>query len=141
MYLLLYSTSDSILIVLLIILSFGWTVTFKSTVDFDIYVPLTSMLGMINIIMTCLNKVTDGSHDKFHVFDSIPAYIMVFFRLIGFAAFVAGIIVSFIKLKNGDDSKKKRIYFVYLAILGTLYLTFIPGSLLLVNLFESHERK
>ncbi len=60
MYLLLYSISDSIIIVLLLLLSFGWTVTFSSTKDFDLYVPLAGMLGMINVIMTTLNKVTDG---------------------------------------------------------------------------------
>lgn len=99
MYLLLYAISDSIIIVLLMILAFGWTVTFNSTKDFDLYVPLASMLGMINVIMTTLNKVTDGDHNKYHMFDSVPAYIMVFFRLIGFCVFLAGIIRSFLKLK------------------------------------------
>jgi hypothetical protein len=100
MYLLLYSVSDSIIIVLLLLLAFGWTVIFSSTKDFDLYVPLASMLGMINVIMTALNKVTDGDHDKYHIFDSIPAYIMVFFRLVGFGVFAAGIIRSFLKLKQ-----------------------------------------
>lgn len=130
MYLLLYSVSDSIIIVLLILLSFGWTVTFNSTKDFDLYVPLVSMLGMINVIMTTLNKVTDGDHDKYHMFDTIPAYIMVFFRLVGFGVFITGIARSFLRLKE-DQSKAYR-YFVQLAILGTIYLTFIPCSLVLV---------
>lgn len=99
MYLLLYSISDSVIMVLLMLLSFGWTVTFHSTKDFDLYVPLASMLGMINVIMTTLNKVTDGDHNKYHVFDSVPAYIMVFFRLVGFIIFVVGILRSFIQLK------------------------------------------
>lgn len=90
------------------LLAFGWTVTFKNTKDFDLYIPLASMLGVINIIMTTLNKVTDGNHNKFHVFDSIPAYIMVFFRLIGFGVFVAGIITSFIKLKERVQDQKKH---------------------------------
>jgi hypothetical protein len=139
MYLLLYSTSDSIIIVLLLLLSFGWTVTFSSTKDFDLYVPLASMLGMINVIMTTLNKVTDGDHDKYHIFDSIPAYIMVFFRLIGFGVFATGVIRSFINLK--PDQKKVFTYFVQLTILGTIYLTFIPISLLLIQFIDSSSRK
>jgi hypothetical protein len=99
MYLLLYSTSDSIIIVLLLLLSFGWTVTFTSTNDFDLYVPLASMLGIINIIMTTINKVTDGDHDKYHIFDSIPAYIMIFFRLVGLVIFAVGLLRTFLKLK------------------------------------------
>lgn len=59
-YLFLHATSDSILMVLLMLLSFGWTVTFKNARDFDLYVPLASMLGLVNIIMTMLNKISDG---------------------------------------------------------------------------------
>ena len=59
-YLLLHATSDSILLVLLMLLSFGWTVTFKQARDFDLYVPLACMLGLVNIIMTMLNKISDG---------------------------------------------------------------------------------
>ena len=99
MYLLFHSISDSVILVLLILLAFGWTVTFKSTNDFDLYVPLTSMLGLVNVIMTVLNKVTDGDHDKYHIYDSVPAYIMLFFRLIGYFIFMGGIIRSLIMLK------------------------------------------
>lgn len=59
-YLFLHATSDSILMVLLMLLSFGWTVTFKNARDFDLYVPLAAMLGLVNIIMTMLNKISDG---------------------------------------------------------------------------------
>jgi len=60
MYLFLHSTSDSIVIVLLILLSYGWIITFNSLSDFDMYIPLACMLGLINVIMTLLNKVSDG---------------------------------------------------------------------------------
>lgn len=139
MYLLLYSVSDSVIIVLLLLLGFGWTVTFRSTKDFDLYVPLASMLGMINVIMTTLNKVTDGDHDKYHIFDSVPAYIMIFFRLLGFCIFIVGVIRCFLKTKP-EDSKIKK-YFLQLGLLGTIYLTFIPSSLMFITFIESHNRK
>lgn len=60
MFMLLHSISDSAIIVILLLLAYGWTVTFKNSMDFDLYVPLTCMLGMVNVIMTLLNKVTDG---------------------------------------------------------------------------------
>ena len=59
-YLLLHSISDSVIMVLLMLLAYGWTVTFKNTRDFDLYVPLACMLGLVNIIMTMLNKISDG---------------------------------------------------------------------------------
>jgi predicted membrane protein len=60
MFMLLHSVSDSAIIVILLLLAYGWTVTFKNSMDFDLYVPLACMLGMVNVIMTLLNKVTDG---------------------------------------------------------------------------------
>jgi hypothetical protein len=139
MYLLLHSTSDSILIVLVILLAFGWTVTFRNARDFDLYVPLASMLGLINIIMSLLNKVTDGEHNKYHMFDTIPAYIMIFFRLLAFSIFVYGVIRSYVKLKA--DQKQVISYFYKLAILGTIYLTFVPVGFVLVKSVEANYRK
>jgi hypothetical protein len=131
MYLLLHSTSDSILIVLLILLAFGWTVTFKNARDFDLYVPLASMLGLINIIMSLLNKVTDGEHNKYHMFDTIPAYIMIFFRLLAYVIFVVGVVRSYVGLKS--EQREVVGYFYRLALLGTIYLTFVPVGFVLVQ--------
>lgn len=52
------------------------------------------MLGVVNVLLTMLNKVTDGEVEKYHMFDTIPAYIMVGFRFLGFFIFVGGIIKS-----------------------------------------------
>jgi hypothetical protein len=101
-YLFLHSTSDSIIIVLLIQLSYGWIATYKSISDFDMYVPLACMLGLINVIMTLLNKVSDGEHDKYHMFDTISAYVMIFFRLAGLTAYVIGVIQSCSRLKRQE---------------------------------------
>ena len=59
-FMLLHSFSDSALLVILLLLAYGWTVTFNNSMDFDLYVPLACMLGFVNIIMTLLNKITDG---------------------------------------------------------------------------------
>lgn len=93
------STSDAILIVLIVLIAYGWTVTFKNSMDFDIYVPLVCMLGFINIIMTLLTKINDGDHDKYHMYDSIPAYVLIGFRILGFMIFIGGIIKSIVYLK------------------------------------------
>ena len=99
-YLILSASADSVIIVLLLLLAFGWTVTFSSHRELDLYVPLACMLGVVNVIMTMLNKVTDGDVQKYHMFDTIPAYIMLTFRAIGLFIFIGGIIRSHLKVKK-----------------------------------------
>lgn len=50
------------------------------------------MMGLITAILTLLNKISDGSHDKYHMYDTVPAYLLVFFKLATFAIFLAGCI-------------------------------------------------
>ena len=109
MFLFLHSIADSAIIIILLLLAFGWTVTFKNSMDFDIYVPLSFMLGIVNIIMTLLNKITDGEYDKHHMFDTIPAYVMIGFRLLGFLIFLGGIAKVLINLKNGENTIRRYI--------------------------------
>lgn len=139
MYMLLASISDSVIIVILLLLGYGWTVTFEDNQDFELYVPLACMLGLINVIMTMLNKISDGQHDKYHMYDTIPAYIMISFRLLGFLIFLGGSVKCLLSLKL--QQHKMRKYFVELLILGTIYLTFIPMSLYLVKFIETKYRK
>ena len=139
MFLLLHSVSDSIIIVIMLLLAFGWTVTFQNSMDFDLYVPLACMLGFVNIIMTVLNKITDGDHEKYHMFDTIPAYIMIGFRLLGFSIFLGGIIKVTLKIKA--EEKGLRRYFIQLGILGSLHLTFLPALIYLINYVDARYRK
>lgn len=139
MFMLLHSVSDSAIIVILLLLAYGWTVTFKNSMDFDLYVPLACMLGMVNVIMTLLNKVTDGEPDKYHMFDTIPAYIMIGFRMLAFAIFIGGIVKISLNLK-ADETTLRR-YVLELSILGTIYLTFLPASVYLVEFIDPKYRK
>lgn len=49
MYLFFHGLADSIIISILIFVSFGWTVTFIKHQDFDLYIPL----GNISILYKC----------------------------------------------------------------------------------------
>lgn len=107
--------------------------------DFDLWVPLACMLGFVNIIMTVLNKITDGDHEKYHMFDTIPAYIMIGFRLFGFSIFLGGIIKVSLNIKAEDTGLRR--YFTQLGILGALYLTFLPALIYLISFIDARYRK
>ena len=130
MYLIFHSVSDYTIIYLIVFLGFGWTVTFNKADNMDLYVPLGIMLGFIHIILVTLNKLTDGDHEKYHMFDTIPAYIMLAFRILAFGVFVYGVIRSMVHLK--PEETKLRHYFQHLLCLGGLYLGFVPIALMLI---------
>ena len=56
------------------------------------------MVGFVNIILAVLNKVTDP-HDKYHMFDTTPAYIMLLVRFLTLCVFIYGSIKSLVKVK------------------------------------------
>ena len=56
------------------------------------------MLGFIHIILVVLNKVND-THDKYHMFDTVPAYIMLVFRVIALFLFGYAVMRSLFQLK------------------------------------------
>ena len=79
-------------------MAFGWTIRFTKDYDQELYIPVACMLAFIHIILVVLNKVND-THDKYHMFDTIPAYIMLLFRVIALILFGYAIIRSLLQLK------------------------------------------
>lgn len=140
-YLLLHATSDSILLVLILLLSYGWTVTFKNARDFDLYVPLACMLGLVNIIMTMLNKISDGEHDKYHMYDSIPAYIMIGFRCVGLVVFLVGIAQCWLQINKSSNKAKLTNYFYQLTTIGFIYMTFVPIGFVAIRYVGNRYKK
>jgi hypothetical protein len=56
-----------------------------------------AMLGLINLILTLLGKINDGEADKYHMYDTIPSYLLVFFRVVTIIIFVIGVIKVYIE--------------------------------------------
>jgi hypothetical protein len=50
------------------------------------------MLGLINLILTILGKINDGDADKYHMYDTIPSYVLIFFRITTIIVFAVGIV-------------------------------------------------
>ncbi len=91
------------------------------------------MCGFIYIILTIMNNIPEG-HDKYHMFDTIPAYIMIFFRMAIFTVFIFGVIRSMAKTPHSET--KIKSYFVHLAVMGTIYMIFVPLAFMLIELVE-----
>lgn len=94
-------------------------------------------MGLITVILTLLNKITDGAHDKYHMYDTIPSYLLVFFKFLTIIIFVAGCIKTIIQSK---DNRIKQFMYEIL-ILGGLYISSVPLVMLSVEYLPPSARK
>lgn len=86
------------------------------------------MMGLITVILTMLNKITDGAHDKYHMYDTIPSYLLVFFKFLTIIIFLVGCIKT---LYTTKDNRVKMFMYEVL-VLGSFYILTVPIVMLIV---------
>jgi hypothetical protein len=118
-------------------IAYGWTINYLNGEDFDLYIPLSNifdnpvtMMGLLNTIVTILNKINDADHDKYHMYDSIPGYLLIGFRCIIMIVYIVGIVMTYHK-----SNPKKRPFIVQFGILGLLYVVSLPLLIILTEIF------
>lgn len=94
---------------------------------------LVSMMGLITVILTLLNKISDGAHDKYHMYDSIPAYLLIFFKISTVIIFIVGCLKTYFSTK--DNLIKK--FMIQIFVLGILYLSSIPLIIIIVQVIPA----
>ena len=129
-YLLFHSLSEVILTCLLIFVAYGWTIAFKNDAEFDLYVPLISMLGLINLILTLLGKVNDGESDKYHMYDTVPSYLLVFFRVVTVGILVIGVVKTY---RENITNKRITDFYIRFSLLGCCYFLSLPAIMIIAT--------
>ncbi len=84
------------------------------------------MLGLLNIIVTILNKINDSDHDKYHMYDSVPGYILIGFRCIVAIVYICGVLLTYNK-----SAIKKRPFILQFGALGLMYIMGLPFLIVL----------
>lgn len=96
------------------------------------------MLGLINLVLTMLGKINDGDHDKYHMYDTIPSYMLVFFRICTLLVFIIGII----KLYRDCKGNKHIVGFLAnYGFMGGIYFLSLPAIMLLAVILPVSARK
>lgn len=107
------------------------------------------MLGFINLLLTLFGLINEGDHDKYHMYDSIPSYILVFFRLLSLTIFIVCVMKTYIfteKLQKKDKinvKTREHLFNFGLKILcvGSIFFLNPPILMLMANFFGSGIRK
>lgn len=84
-----------------------------------------------------LGKINDNEHSKYHMYDSIPSYILVFFRVVAVLTFFVGVGLSIIR--NKKDPRIVNFFQLYTA-LGTLYFLSLPLAIVGSKIFNESYR-
>jgi len=124
---------------LLVLLATGWTITYQN-LDFDdgleIYLPMTALIVMVQIIVAALTFVdVDASH-KYHDFAGIQGWVLFFLKTLVYAYYLW----CMYDTKQKVD-KKVIPYMETLFRLSSVYLMAIPLTIILCFLFEPYERQ
>lgn len=94
------------------------------------------MLGLLNTIVTILNKINDHDHDKYHMYDSVPGYLLIGFRCIIMLIYVIGIIITY-----RSSIPKKRPFIVQFGVLGLVYVMSLPLLIFITEYFVSQRHQ
>lgn len=96
------------------------------------------MLGLINLVLTLLGKINDGDSDKYHMYDTIPSYLLVFFRVCTVLIFIIGIIKLY---KESTKNVKIISFLANFGLMGGIYFLSLPAIMLLATMMPISSRK
>ena len=85
------------------------------------------MIGFIKMVISVLGILNHDSHDRYHMYDSVPGFIQLIIRLMVYLVFVGGVIYSH---KTHNNSKR---FSGILYVCGSVYILSLPLMLILTT--------
>ena len=129
--------SQYLVTILLILLARGWTILFNSIDEFELFLPISILIGVFKVIIIGLGKMEDNKAVFFHRYDSFIGWILVLFNLGLYIYFIEGAIMS---SKAICRSSKNFGFFVNLSIFGSIYFFLFPFLMVISILLEPERR-
>ncbi|KRX01907.1 hypothetical protein PPERSA_05746 [Pseudocohnilembus persalinus] len=127
--------STFLLSVFLLLVSWGWTINYMELDSFDVIVPLAILMGIIDLMIMGLGKLTDNSDSKYHLYDGWVGYVILVIQIGLFIYFQFGL--NNIKQKA---SIKLKSFIQQLSFFGSLYFLAIPILLVISWFFAFYDR-
>lgn len=82
-----YMSAQVIIIWLLLMIGYGWTIKYKTVDEKDIYIIILLFVLMIHLMIVALVYVDNDEYHKYHNFSGIQGFIIVLLRLVMLAAY------------------------------------------------------
>lgn len=107
--------------IIFILISWGWTINYTELENFDIYIPLAVLIGIIHMMIIGLSKLTDDESHKFHQYGGFVGWIIVVLRLGMFIYFLFGI-----RDTLNAAREKVKIFIYKFTVFGSVYFLAFP---------------
>ncbi len=127
--------SQFFLSLLLILLSWGWSITYVEFGDIEMFIPLVIMLLVIHVVVAGLTEITSDAYQKYHDFQGIQGILLVIFRLGMFAYFIYGMRDTYQKCRA-----KAKVFLRPFAIYAGAYLLSFPVLVLVSQVCAHYVR-
>jgi hypothetical protein len=102
-------------------IGYGWTITYKTVDEKDIFFILLLFVVMIHLMITALTFVDDDEYHKYHDFSGVQGFIIVALRLIIFLAYLYGFYTT-----HSEVSNKQKQYVKKFGIVSIIYILAYP---------------
>ena len=120
---------------LLILLSWGWTITYLEFGDIEMFIPLVIMLLVVHLVLAGLTEITSDAYHKYHDFEGIQGVLLVIARLGMFAYFLYGMKDTYDKCRA-----KARTFLKPFAFCAGAYLLAFPILVVICQICAHYAR-
>lgn len=127
--------SHFFLTILLILMSWGWTINFMEFESMTIFLPFSILVGVMKISFVFISKISDDEYYKFHEYEDWAGYFIVFLRILLFIYFVKGIIKTF-----KEANSKIQSFILKMGIFGSVYFLAMPVMVVVNTIVAAYCR-
>jgi len=127
--------SQFFLSILLILISWGWTITYLEFGDIEIYIPLLILLLVMHLLVAGLTQLTSDEYSKYYDYEGVQGLVLVISRLGMFAYFLYGMKDTYAKCRT-----KARVFLKPFAIYAGTYLVSFPVLVMICQICAHYVR-
>ena len=133
------AASQIVIILLIVLVASGWTITYQSILDRDHYLPLGGFIIIANGMISFLNYLDLGEYHKFHDFSGWPGFLLVVIRVGVF--FVFHVCTTQTERELPNNKKKGGNVIRQLRVAGSMYILAFPLLYFLCWMFPPYMRR
>ena len=127
--------SQLLITVILLLVSTGWTITYRDLPGIETALPASFFLILLEFLAAGMNRFGDEAYDKFSEFDGVPGLFIITIRLCLLGAFI----VSAKSLHKRTQGVVQTVIMQF-ALIASLYFFAVPCISLCSRFFAAYLR-